>query len=113
MTSNPTRHGRLLGACRLLWGGALVLVPGRLLGAVRAPADERSCVVARVLGGRHVLQGVVELARWPRWRRAGIAADVLHASSAVALAAADRRRRRVAVADATVAAAFALGGKRR
>jgi hypothetical protein len=76
--------------------------------------DRRARLVLRVLGARHLIQaGVVSSA--PARGRAlavGCGVDAIHAASMVLLAAVDRRRRRLAVADAGVAGAFAATGWR-
>ncbi|MHB1929537.1 MAG: hypothetical protein ACYDEN_06575 [Acidimicrobiales bacterium] len=105
--------GRILGGIRLAWGAALLAVPRRCIRlAPGAPTDIAgdAVAVARVLGARQVAQAIVELAAWPRLRRTGAAADLLHASSGVALAAADQRWRGVAVADTALASGFAVAG---
>lgn len=107
------RHGRRLATTRLLWAGALFVAPRQLLRLAGGTADPAALKVARVLGGRHALQGAVELASWPRGRRLGAAVDGLHALTALALAGLDPKRRRVALSDALVAGTFAADGLRR
>jgi hypothetical protein len=105
--------GQILGALRLAWGTALLGAPLRCISLVPgAPAGvpDDAVTVARVLGGRHVLQGLAEIAAWPSLRRLGAAADILHAATGVALAATDRRWRSVARADAALATGFAVAG---
>jgi len=128
--SRPSgRAGRAFGAARLAWGLTLLTAPDRCIelaggpgdgggpgaggpgaggGAAEPGADARR--IARVLGGRHVLQAGVELAAWPRWRRLGATADLLHAASGVGLAAVDPRWRRVALIDAALATSWAVVG---
>jgi hypothetical protein len=104
---------RLVGgltAARLGWGAALVLAPGpmvRTLGGAETPRSRR---VARVLGVRHLIQGLWERTSAPGRLRLGSLVDASHALSAVALAVLDRRWRRAALADAALAMAFGLGG---
>lgn len=76
--------------------------------------DRRARLVLRVLGTRHLIQaGVVSSTGARRWALAvGCGVDAIHAASMVLLAAVDRRRRRLAVADAGVAGAFAATGWR-
>ena len=97
---------------RLGWGLLLLGAPREILAAVGAPETTRGTVaVTRLLGARHVAQGgVTLLAPTVTVRRCGAAADLLHASTAVALAAARRPWRRVATADALLAAGFAAIG---
>jgi hypothetical protein len=71
--------------------------------------------VLRVLGARHVAQGIatgIAAARRPApgALRAGSAVDVAHATSAVLLALVDRRQRRPALLDGGVATALAVAG---
>lgn len=99
------------GPVRVAWGLTLLAAPGRCIALGGGPAPGADAVaVARVLAGRHVLQGVVELASWPRLRRLGATVDALHAASMMSLAAVDRRWRRVALVDSSLASAFALLG---
>jgi hypothetical protein len=72
--------------------------------------DTRSITVARALGLRHLVQ-----AAWSRGSRSsqqvGAVIDLLHGASMLLLALCDAKRRRVALLDAGVACAFALGGR--
>lgn len=104
-----TRKLILVGT-RLSWAAALLVVPDRVIRAGGGTVDTRSRRVARILGARHALQGVVELVSWPRWRRSGIVVDGLHAATAAGLAAFDPDRRRVALTDTGMATSFALLG---
>lgn len=88
----------------------LFAAPSKVLTAFGGPTDSMSVAVARVLGARHAIQGTVEIAVWPRWRRSGSLVDAAHSLTAIALGVSDRRWRRVALADSVIAAAFALGG---
>lgn len=65
--------------------------------------------VARVLGTRHALQAVVEVAARRRARvpAALSVVDGLHAASGLLLAGFDRSRRRLGLADASVTSALA------
>ncbi len=106
-----------LAASRLSWirgglGAAQLLVPG---GASRpltgAPADRRTRRTVRVLGGRQLVQAVGTGADPTATVLAvGAAVDVVHGLTMVVLAVVDRRRRRVALGDALIAAAFACVG---
>lgn len=92
------------GLCQL---GFPQVVPGILLGR---RLDSRASAVVRVLGARHVLQATV-LGLVPGVRvlhSCGSAVDILHSASMVLLAVFDRRRRTAALADAAVAALFAI-----
>jgi hypothetical protein len=104
------RGATALQAVRLGWAIALLASPDALLSVSGGQAADRSRAVAHLLGARHAVQGVAGLMDWPRTRRPGIAVDLLHAASALALATLDRRWRRVALGDAAVATGFALAG---
>lgn len=111
--SRPSRRaGRVFGAARLGWGLTLLTAPDRCIELAGGPDDAGVDArrIARVLGARHVLQAGVELAAWPRWRRLGATADLLHAASGVGLAAVDPRWRRVALIDAALATSWAVVG---
>ena len=98
---------------RFAWGSALALCPEPLLRLVGVNgADRRTVVVARVLGGRHLIQGVAECWFGDPARRAGVAIDSLHAMSMVALGLADSGRRRATFVDALAAGTFAMGTAR-
>jgi hypothetical protein len=99
---------------RGVWGTALLLAPHAVLGAVahgRVPAAAGR--VLRALGVRHLAQAAL-LARRPTAGVFALAAvtDALHASSALAMAAADRRWRTASALDAVVAAGFGLAAAR-
>ncbi|WP_431932273.1 hypothetical protein [Micromonospora sp. RP3T] len=95
---------------RVAWGTLLLLVPGALLRPV-GPATPAARWTLRVLGARHLAQAAVTL-RWPvpGVLVVGAAVDGAHALATLALAAADRRQRHAALADATVAAVWAVLG---
>jgi hypothetical protein len=106
-----------LGAATLVraaYGAALCCAPGpmlRLAGGPGAEAGPGARAVARVLGGRHIVQAVLSAARpTPAVLALGSGADVLHSASMIALAALDRPRRRLGLSDGLMAAAFAAGG---
>ena len=97
-------------AGRLTWAVLLLLAPKELLRPV-GPASTAALTTLRVLGARHLVQAAVTL-RWPvpGMLAAGAAVDGIHALTALALAAADRRQRHAALADAAIAAAWAALG---
>ena len=101
---------KALSVTRTGWGALLVLVPRVPLAALtqgRQPVGGRTLL--RVLGARHVLQGVATLAVPSALTlHLGAAADALHSASAVAFAALDDRERRAASLDALVAAGWAV-----
>lgn len=102
--------GRALGAARVAWGTALLLAPKRLVKAAGGQPDPAAVRVARLLAGRHLAQGALELAAWPRWRRAGEAVDLLHSASLLPVAALDRRQRRALLVDSALAFGWACAG---
>jgi hypothetical protein len=97
---------------RLAWGGALTVMPGRVLRTLTGrPATRSQTGVLRVLGTRHLLQGGLDLARPTRGAlRAGAAVDLLHASTCAGAVALLPTWRRVALVDGTGAVAFATCG---
>jgi hypothetical protein len=99
---------------RAAYGAALCCAPGpmlRLEGGPGAGDSPGTRAVARVLGGRHVVQAVASAMRpAPAVLALGAGTDVLHSASMIALAALDRPRRRLGLSDSLVAAAFAAGG---
>jgi hypothetical protein len=99
---------------RAAYGAALCCAPGpmlRLSGGPGAAASPGARAVARVLGGRHIVQAVLSAARpTPAVLALGAGADVLHSASMIVLAALDRPRRRLGLSDGLVAAAFAGAG---
>ncbi len=94
---------------RIGWGACLLAVPTIPLAALGAVDDRPARAAARLLGTRHLLIGLM-IGRRGRRRHRGFAAftDAAHAASMVALARADRRRKRVAVADTVIASTFLL-----
>jgi hypothetical protein len=110
LTPPPSAGGLTFALIRLSWGALLVAAPGRVVVALGGADTSTSRAVERTLGARHLLQGAVELATWPRYRRVGVAVDLLHASTGVALAVGDERWRRPATLDALATTAFALAG---
>ena len=99
---------------RAAYGAALCCAPGpmlRLEGGPGAGASPGARTVARILGGRHVVQAALSAMRpTPAVLALGAGTDVLHSASMLALAALDRPRRRLGLSDSLVAAAFAAGG---
>lgn len=98
-----------LALAELGTGAALLLAPRPLLGWLAAePPDRRVFIVARVLGARYLLQGLVTACR-PSRRvlRIGAGADILHGASMIAAAAADTGPRRLTLSSAAAAGAFA------
>lgn len=107
MLSPPSR----LLVARLAWSGALLVAPGALFRALGGgEADRTWRIVGRVLGARHLAEALFDQGGGPDRLRLSATVDAIHATSALAFAALDRRRRRVALADAAVAGTFAAWG---
>jgi hypothetical protein len=101
---------RIATLVRFALGGACLTAPAAVLAMVGGPdrgdADTRR--VARVLGGRMVLQAVADVTLGRRTVRPGALVDVLHAVSMVPLAVSRPRHRRTAVASACLATGVGL-----
>jgi hypothetical protein len=100
---------RLIELIRAGWGTAMLAAPRSLLAHVHGvQADRTDVAVARVLGARQLVQGVLSgLAPSPEVLAAGVWVDVAHATSMAALPLLDRSRARVAATDAAIASLFA------
>ncbi len=110
--THPPRPRPTLGVIRLAWAALLLAAPERVIAAFDGPVDTTSVTVARILGARHAAQGLVEVATWPRCRRAGSLVDAAHSVTAAGFGAMAARWRRVGFADSVVAAGFAFAGRR-
>ncbi len=108
--SNLTRPRPTVGVVRLLWATLLLAAPARVISVFGGPVDRTSVTLARVLGTRHAAQGLLEIATWPRWYRAGSFVDAAHSLTGAVLGASAARWRRLGFTDSAVAAAFAFGG---
>ncbi len=99
---------RLAGAGGLAWG-ALLLARGDHVWAVLEGRDPDAVeeLGIRALGGRHLLQGVAQLAAPRATGGLVVAVDVLHAATMGVLAAASPTRRRAALVTGGVALASA------
>ena len=98
-----------LEAVRAVYGAVELVEPatvGRLL--LGQEPDDAVQGVMRVLGARHLVQGVITGLTGGALHRAGGVVDLLHAGTMVALAVADPKRRRPAALSAAVAFGFAL-----
>lgn len=93
------------------WGFSLLMWPGAVLQRLGVPKDGQSCVVARALGCRHLVQAIVLLI-WPerRFQVVGAGVDVLHGASMVGLAVLDPTHQRAASTSAAGAAAWTTLG---
>ncbi|MFF9408084.1 hypothetical protein ACF1B0_21545 [Streptomyces anandii] len=93
----------------MAWGTVLAAAPGAVLRRCpRTPAGTAADAVVRVLGIRHVVQGLatatgVMPAAW------STAPDALHGATMACLALGSARWRTAACADLAVAAAFTAG----
>jgi hypothetical protein len=87
--------------------------PVRRVLAPHSPSPGLDSTVLRVLGARHVAQGVVT-ALFPTRRvlTVGAVVDTLHAASMVGLAVLDSDRRRPGLLDASLAGSFAAASAR-
>lgn len=100
----------VLEAGRAAYGLVGLVAPGRLatLELGRAPG-RGATTVARILGARHLAQGLAVLATGGAdAHRVGAAVDALHAASMVPWSAAARTDRRYYVTSGVVAATLAL-----
>lgn len=93
------------------YGTVLVLAPGPAIRLVTGQVPgRRACLVARVLGARHLIQAGLTAAMWrPEVFAVGGQVDAVHTASML-LAAVRPAGRRAALADALVEAALAAGG---
>lgn len=99
---------RVAGLGGLAWGAVLLARGPEVWRAVesRAP-DEVEALGTRVLGARHVAQGIVQVAAPRASSGAVVVIDVLHAATMGWLAAASPSRRRAALVTGGVALASA------
>jgi hypothetical protein len=100
---------------RTAWGAALLLAPRQVLALSGGDRSQPVVLAARLLGARHLLEGLIlssEHRRTPPcWM---VSLDLVHAASMVALAAYRPRLRRDALLSASGAAALvglSLGGR--
>jgi hypothetical protein len=105
-----TAPARALQAVRVGYGMVLVLRPGLLLRLVTGHVpSRRACLVARVLGTRHLIQAALTAADpRPEAFAIGGQVDAVHSASML-LAAVRPAGRRAALTDALVEAALASG----
>ncbi|MGH3549850.1 MAG: hypothetical protein ACRDQU_17420 [Pseudonocardiaceae bacterium] len=99
-------------ALRTGYGAVLVLAPDpviRLFTGHRS--DQPTRAVARGLGARQVVQGLLCAGAPGRAALAlGVEADLVHAASMVGLAAVDQAHRRAGLVDAVCAGSFGVAG---
>lgn len=109
MRAATGRAARLLLAARLGSGLLLATRPSvglRLFGSDEDDATSR--VVVRVLGARHLLQGLAEASGGPFERRLGAGVDLLHAVTALGYATVSRAGRSAGRRSAALALSFAV-----
>jgi hypothetical protein len=89
----------------MAWGVLCLVAADRLVGVFGdAPRGGPTVTVTRILGGRHIAQGVLPGLAPSRFvLGVGGAVDMVHAASVAALGALDRDRRRLAWTGAAVA----------
>lgn len=99
-------------ALRAGYGTLLLAAPGpvfRLYTGHRA--DRVTRAVVRILGARHLVQGIVTAGNpGPIVLAVGAQVDLAHVASMLGLAVLDQRRRRAGLVDAAAAGAFAFTG---
>ena len=103
---------RWVEVVRAGWGLSLLAAPDYVLSHVHhIQIDQRSRVVARILGARHLAQAALSgVSPSPEILAMGVWVDAVHAASAVGLAALDRPRVRAGATDALIAGSFAATG---
>lgn len=109
-----TMHARTAGpirgiaVVRLAWGVTLLCLPAAVLRTAGSEPAAAPKTVLRVLGGRHLAQGIVTLAEPTETVTVlGAAVDVLHGLTSWAFAAVAPRWRRAGVLDGLIATSFA------
>lgn len=100
-----------IAVTRALWGLVLLARPDVLVGLAGDRPTPLSRLLFRALGIRHLLQSAVTVAAGPRSVRRLAMVDLLHAASALLLAAVSRRWRRSALTAYAEAATWALAGR--
>ena len=106
-------RSRRIELARLGWGVLLLSAPARVLTTTNARVDTHSVVVTRILGLRHLTQGLLSgLHPSPEVIAMGTWVDGAHSATALALALLDPERAVAGIADATVAATWCSLGLR-
>lgn len=101
---------KVLEVVRLFYGLTELISPTTVSGLLLGHSpDKKTRIVLRLLGARQVAQAAITFGRPTSWHRVGGVVDLLHASTAVALAATDSRRRLPASINAALALLFAAG----
>ncbi len=99
---------RTVAGAGVVWG-ALLLTRGRDIwrAVTSEPATAQDLLAVRALGGRHLVQGAVQVVAPTRMRRTFVAVDLLHALTMVPVVVLDDRRRRAAALTGALALASA------
>ncbi|MGH3765027.1 MAG: hypothetical protein ACRDS0_20865 [Pseudonocardiaceae bacterium] len=99
-------------AVRAGYGTLLLTVPDPVIRLYTGHrADPLTRAVTRVLGARHLIQGMLTGgAPGALVLALGVEVDLAHVASMLGLAALDRRRRRAGLIDAAAAGVFAVAG---
>ncbi len=112
--AGPAPSRRPLEVARAAWGLALLVAPHRVLAVAGEAAPDPARPRHRPrLGARHLVQAAVSGLTPGRAVLAdGAWVDGIHALTSLALAVVDRRRRRLGLLDAAVAASWGLASRR-
>lgn len=99
-------------AVRTGYGALLLIAPDPVIRLITGRAADRPTrAMARVLGARHALQGLLSAgAPGPMVLALGVEVDLAHVASMMGLAALDQPRRRAGLVDALCAGSFAAVG---
>jgi hypothetical protein len=101
---------RVLEVVRVGYGLAMLIAPEALVGRGATKSSDKTVRrVVRVLGARHLVQGIALFSRDESWHRAGAIVDVLHCLTASIFAAVVPRWRRPAAVSALVSLVFGAG----
>lgn len=99
-------------ALRVGYAALLLAAPDPVIGLYTGHrADPLTRAVTRLLGSRHLIQGILTGGTPSTHVLAlGVKVDLAHAASMLGLAVLDQRRRRAGLIDAAVAGSFAMTG---
>jgi hypothetical protein len=104
---------RRLEVARVGYALALLAAPRHVQALLGVPVDSTSTAVVRVLGARHLAQGLLSgPAPSPEVLAMGVWVDAAHATTALALAVVDRSRARAGLLDGVLAGSWAVAGYR-
>lgn len=94
------------------YGILLLVAPGPVIRVYTGHrADQLTRAIARVLGSRHLVQGLCTAGTPNALVLAlGVEVDLAHVASMLGLAVLDRQRRRAGLVDAVAAGCFAIAG---